>query len=111
MSRKRDYPKEIEEAAQRMRKYPECLRSARSSPEWQNFLLEVVGVNPSAVESKSGQNFWNDVREKIYTRQAVRREIYQAARQAGMSATTARRIRDWSRVTAEDAIEKWQAKY
>jgi len=104
-----DYEKEIEEAAKRMKEIPEHLRSARTSSIWNDFLVN-IGVKPQIVESKSGSNFWNQVREKIYTRQATRRNLYQEARQAGMSAKLARRIRDWSEARATEAIENWQAK-
>ena len=105
-----EYNQEIEEAARRMEKYPEHLKSARTSNTWNDFLIN-IGVNPKAVDSKPGDNFWNKVREEINPRQAERRNIYQEARQAGMPATLARRIRDWSDERATEAIENWQARY
>jgi len=63
--RKKDtYEKEIEETAQRMLKYPEALRSARSTPEWKQFLLD-VGILPEIVSSDSGKQFWSKVKNKI----------------------------------------------
>ena len=101
---------EIEEAAKRMEKYPEHLKSARTSDTWNDFLIN-IGVNPKTVDSKQGSSFWNKVREEINPRQAERRSLYQEARQAGMPATLARRIRDWSEARATEAIENWQARY
>lgn len=106
-----DYEREIKEAAQRMRKHPEFLKSARNNQTWLDFLVNVVGVQPQATESDSAQKFWNDVREQIYTRPTRRRNIYKEAREAGMPAKLARRIRDWSPERAETAIENWQARY
>ena len=99
---------EVEEAANRMKKYPEHLRSARTSTIWNDFLID-IGVKPKIVESKAGGEFWNQVREKIYTKQLKRRDIYKEAREIGMPSKLARRIRDWSRDRADDAIEKWRA--
>lgn len=62
---KRDYEREIEEAANRMMKYPEYLEAAMFSQDWQDFLLNVVGVNPDAVLSKAGKDFWASVRDKM----------------------------------------------
>ena len=106
-----DYEREIEEAAKRMKKYPEHLKTARDSSRWNDFLTNVVGVDSKIVDSRAGSKFWQDVREKIYTKQVERRSIYQEAREAGMPAKLARRIRDWSKVRAEDAILKWKATY
>lgn len=63
--RKRDYEREIEEAAKRMRKYPEYLEAAMYSEDWQDFLLNVVGINPDSMDSKAGKEFWENVRDKI----------------------------------------------
>ena len=105
-----DYEREIEDAAKRMKKYPEHLRSARTSSEWKDFLID-IGVKPEIVNSKSGSDFWKQVREKINPRQQERRTIYQEAKQAGMPARLARQVRDWSESRAREAIEKWQASY
>ena len=105
-----EYDREVEEATKRMGKYPEHLKSARTSSTWTDFLIN-IGVNPQAVDSKQGGDFWNKVREEINPRQVTRRSIYQEARQAGMPATLARRIRDWSDERATEAIENWQARY
>lgn len=108
---KRDYEREIEEAAKRMRKYSEHLKAARSNQAWNDFLLNVVGVEPQATESKNAQKFWKSVKELIEPRQATRRNIYQEAKQAGMPTKLARRIRDWSPGRAREAIENWQARH
>ena len=55
---------EVEEAANRMQKYPEHLRSARTSSTWQKFLID-IGVKPEIVKSKSGSDFWDKVRNKV----------------------------------------------
>lgn len=106
----RDYEREIEEAAKRMRKYPEHLKSARHSSEWKQFLID-IGLEPKAVSSQSGSDFWEQVRNQIYTRPARRRSVYTEAREAGMPAKIARRIRDWSPERAQEAIEKWKSTY
>ena len=103
-----DYEREIEEAAKRMKKYPEHLRSARTSRVWNDFLID-IGVKPEIVKSKSGSDFWEQVREQLYTRQAGRRDLYMEAREAGMSSKLARRIRDFGEARAQDVIEKWRA--
>ena len=107
---KRDYEREIEEAAKRMKKYPEHLKSARHSSEWKNFLIN-IGLEPKAVSSPSGSDFWEKVRNQIYTRPAKRRSVYTEAREAGMPAKIARRIRDWGALRAQEAIEKWKSTY
>ena len=61
---KDDYEREIEEAAKRMKKYPEHLRSARTSPEWKQFLLD-IGIEPKIVSSDSGRDFWEQVRSRV----------------------------------------------
>lgn len=60
--------KEVEEAADRMEKYPEHLKSARKSDTWNNFLIN-IGVKEDIVKSKSGNDFWARVRNKIEDRQ------------------------------------------
>ena len=107
---KAEYESEIEEAAKRMKKYPEHKKSAKNSQEWSDFLID-IGVNEKVVDSEAGSKFWNDVREEIYTRPAERRNIYKEAREAGMPAKLARRIRDWSPQRATEAIENWEARY
>lgn len=62
---KRDYEKEIEDAAERMKKYPEHLEHARENNIWIDFLTDNVGVNLSSVESDKGSAFWENVRSKI----------------------------------------------
>lgn len=109
--RSRDYEREIQEAADRMRKRPEHLKAARTNRSWLNFLINVVGVEPEATISTNAQNFWKKVQEKINPTQATRRSLYQEARQVGMPSKLARRIRDWSEERATDAIEKWKAHY
>lgn len=66
MSRKtRDYPKEIEEAARRIKKKnPEILKSTGSSRDWFDF-LDNLGVHPNTTQSEAGKDFWESVREKI----------------------------------------------
>ena len=61
---KRDYEREIEEAARRMQKYPEHLRSARTSSIWNDFLID-IGVKEEIVKSKSGSDFWDKVRNRV----------------------------------------------
>lgn len=56
-----EYEKEIEDAVKRFRKYPERIRSAYDSEDWQEFLID-IGVNPESVSS--GYDFWESVREK-----------------------------------------------
>ena len=106
-----DYEREIEEAARRMKKYPEHLKAARNNKAWNNFLLDVVGVKPKIIDSNKGDKFWNDVRNKIEPVQAKRRNLYQEARQVGMTSKMARRIRDWSESRATQEIESWQARH
>lgn len=60
----RDYDREIEEAIERMKKYKEHLASARTNDTWQEFLMN-IGVNPDAVTSSAGSNFWDKVRTRI----------------------------------------------
>lgn len=60
----RDYEKEIREAAQRMKKYPEHLKAAKHSSVWYKFLLE-IGVDVGTVETKKGKVFWEKVRTTI----------------------------------------------
>ena len=108
---KRDYEKEIEDAAKRMRKYPEHLKAARTNQTWIDFLIDVAGVDPNATTSAKAQNFWKEVQEKIEPKQAQRRSLYQEARQAGMPSKLARRVRDWSEERATEAIENWKARY
>ena len=59
---------EVEEAADRMEKYPEHLKSARDSNAWNNFLVN-IGVKEDIVKSDSGSDFWAKVRNKITERQ------------------------------------------
>ena len=61
---KEDYEREIEEAATRIKKYPEHLRSARTSSIWNDFLID-IGVKPEIVKSKSGGDFWDKVRNRV----------------------------------------------
>jgi hypothetical protein len=61
----RKYEKEIEDAAKRIKTYPESLKAARDSDIWIEFLTDVVNVNPATVESDKAQNFWDDVRFKL----------------------------------------------
>ena len=63
-----DYEREIEEASNRMEKYPEHLKSARSSSAWNDFLIN-IGVKEDIVKSDSGSDFWTKVRNKIIERQ------------------------------------------
>lgn len=108
---------EIEEAEKRMRKYKECLESARDSETWLEF-LEKIGVNIDILESDRGQDFWEKVRQKIdeplkenifnnlsqsakgetpeIRDKAERRSSYSIARYFGASAKEARQVRDWS---------------
>lgn len=108
---KRDYPQEIEEAAKRMRKYPEHLKAARTNQTWIDFLIDVAGVSPDTTTSTKARNFWGQVKEKIEPEQAERRSLYKEARQAGMPSKLARRVRDWSEERATEAIENWKARY
>lgn len=108
---KRDYPQEIEEAAERMKKYPEHLKAARANRTWVDFLINVAGVDPNTTTSTKAQNFWKEVQEKIEPRPAERRSLYKEARQAGMPSKLARRVRDWSEERAMEAIENWKARY
>lgn len=62
---KRDYEREIDEAAKRMQKYPEYLRPAGLSKEWHKFLLDVVGIEPKNANSSAGAGFWENVRDNI----------------------------------------------
>lgn len=57
-----EYEKEIEEAAKRMKKYPEHLKAARYSSEWVEFLSN-IGIGTT--ESKEGSDFWEKVRNKV----------------------------------------------
>jgi len=63
-----DYDRETEEAAKRMNKYPEHLRSARNSKTWSDFLVN-IGVKEEIVESKSGSVFWDKVRDRVQERE------------------------------------------
>ena len=70
-----EYEKEIEEAARRMQKHPEYRNSARNNKTWQNFLVNVLGIN---IDSEEGQKFFNDVRSKIVgTREPAKISEYQ----------------------------------
>ena len=66
-----DYEREIEEAAKRIKKYPEHLRSARTSKLWNDFLID-IGVKPEIVKSESGSGFWDKVRQEVLPRESVR---------------------------------------
>lgn len=55
---------EIEDAARRMQKHVEHLRAAGSSVAWVEF-LENIGVNPDIMKSKTGGNFWENVRQVL----------------------------------------------
>lgn len=55
---------EIEDAAKRIKRYPEHLRAASSSKEWNSFLLD-IGINQDIVESDKGNKFWQKVRVRI----------------------------------------------
>ena len=57
-----EYEREIEEAAKRMKKHPEFLRSARTSDEWQDFLQD-IGVTTYKAD------FWESVRDKVYIKE------------------------------------------
>ena len=63
-----DYEREIEEAANRMQKYPEHLRSARTSNLWNDFLVD-IGIKHEIVKTKSGSDFWDKVRNKVEVRE------------------------------------------
>lgn len=56
--------KEVEDAFHRMRQYPEYLMSARNSDRWKQFLIN-IGVYEHIVESESGSDFWERVRNKV----------------------------------------------
>jgi hypothetical protein len=64
--RKRDYPREIEEAVGRMQKYPEHLQAAKDSEEWHNFLQD-NGIFTSY--SPEGNNFWEQVRDRTFEKE------------------------------------------
>lgn len=57
-----EYEKEIEEAAERMKKKPEHLKSAKDNATWLEH-LENIGVTTTG--TKQGQSFWEKVRNKI----------------------------------------------
>lgn len=61
----KEYEFEIAEAAKRMKKYPEHLRSARDSEVWYQFLINKVQINPDTIDSTAGMKFWEDVRNEI----------------------------------------------
>lgn len=99
---------EIKDAAKRMKKYPEHLRSAKTSKLWQDFLLN-IGINPKIIGSQQGERFWQKVRKEI--RPALSRtEKYAEARQAGVPSKLARKVRDWSETRLFDFITNWQSK-
>ncbi len=54
--------KEVEEAAERMRNYPEYLGAARDSDNWIEFLDE-IGVYPESLQA--GRDFWEEVRGNV----------------------------------------------
>lgn len=60
--RDRDYEREMKEAANRMRKYPEHLKAAYDSKEWRQFLLD-IGVEPEAINANV--SFWDSVRGEV----------------------------------------------
>lgn len=62
-----EYEKEIDEAAKRMRKKPEGLKSARSSKTWLDF-LDDIGIS---VNSTGKSDFWEQVRDKVYEREEI----------------------------------------
>lgn len=80
---KEEYEEEIEDAVKRFKKYPERLRYAGSSSEWQEFLSN-IGIVQSSING--GSDFWEGVREKTiakipavrtYENRTVYRETYQ----------------------------------
>lgn len=56
--------KEIEETAERIRKRPESLKSARTDKTWFNFLYD-IGVKESTFAHEKGQDFWLKVKDKV----------------------------------------------
>ncbi len=59
-----DYDREIEEAAKRMRKYPEHLKAAQDDETWIDF-LDNIGVNARTTDSEAGQDYWKKVADKV----------------------------------------------
>ena len=59
---KEDYEREIEEAAKRMKKYPEYLEATKDSEDWIDF-LKSIGI------TTSGADFWQDVRDRAYKKE------------------------------------------
>jgi len=97
-----EYEREIEEASKRIRKKKENIKTARTNVIWQEYLTDVLGVSPKALDN--GKDFWESVRKRTleFDRRAiVRRNRYSELRKVGYTAKEARRIRDW----AEDRIE------
>ena len=84
-----DYEREIEEAANRMQKYPERLRSARTSSIWNNFLID-IGVKQEIVNSKSGSDFWDKVRNRVEEKELG--ITYRQAAEHGADIESRRRI-------------------
>lgn len=62
---KEEYDKEIIAAAKRIGKKREARQAAKGNTTWINYLLDVLNVNPDAVESDAGSKFWKSVREEI----------------------------------------------
>lgn len=70
---KEEYEEEVEEAAKRMKKYPEHLKAAKNNTTWLTF-LDNIGV--ATTETKQGQGFWDRVRSKIKPTRPTWREPY-----------------------------------
>jgi len=97
-----EYEREIEEASKRIRKKKENIKTARTNATWQEYLTDVLGVSPKALDN--GKDFWESVRERTLefdTRAIQRRSRYSELRKVGYTAKEARRMRDWS----EDKVE------
>jgi len=113
-SKTRDYEREIEEASNRMRKYPEHLKSARRNDTWYEFLSNIE-ISQDILDSPSGQSFWDSVQNKILTDDVGKREVrnlrrqekYSVARSLGFSSKEARRLRDLSNKTFNEIVDDY----
>ena len=84
-----EYEKEIIEAAKRIQKYQEALKSARQSETWFDFLTD-IGVNSDILESKQGKDFWNDVARNITGKEPA---VHPTARQVAEANSQVEQVR------------------
>jgi hypothetical protein len=76
---------ELQDAIDRIGKKPEAKHNIKNSRAWKDYLVNILDINPQAVNSSKGKDFWKNVRlgitEEMQTkpnRQPTERDLAEA---------------------------------